>query len=138
MGRTVGIDYGTRRVGLAVADPLELFAQGHGTFSPDDAVSELDSIAATDGLDVVVIGWPLDPDTGEGPMTDRVQQYISRIANRFPDAVIVKWDETNTSREAAERLLGSGAKRKKRREKGILDRIAATIILQEYLDAQKA
>ncbi len=131
--RIVGIDYGTRRVGIAVTDPLALFAQPHGTFSPEDALVELSRINSVDGISTIVIGWPLTPAGEEGRMTNLVQEYINRLKKRFPLIEVVTWDETNTSVSAEEILRASGAKRKKRREKGVLDRLAAAVILQEFL-----
>jgi len=124
--RIVAVDYGTKRVGLALADPLHLFAQPHGTFRPDEAVDELKRIHAEDGIETVVVGWPL---TLEG---------INRLRNALPDDVrIVKRDERLTSEMAKDTIRRFGVKRRvhPKDDKGRVDAAAAALILQDYLDA---
>lgn len=135
MGRVVAIDYGTKRVGIAVSDPLQLFAQPHGTVTPDATIVELERLHAADGIETIVVGWPVLPNGDEGAMTERVQEFVNRIKNRLGAIPVVKWDETYTSATASDMLLASGAKRKKRREKGVLDRLAASVMLEEYLSS---
>ncbi len=136
--RIVAIDYGTKRVGVALADPLRLFAQPLGTFSPHEAVERLQRLHAEEGLSVIVIGWPLTEAGGEGPATERVQEYVNRLRNALPGVEVVKWDERYTSELAKRRIYASGGTRKRRAEKARVDAAAAGIILQEYLDAEAA
>ena len=131
--RMVGIDFGTKRVGIALADPLGLLAQPHGTFSQRGAVEELQRIHRREGLAVIVMGWPLTEVGEEGPSTERVQEYINRLHNAMPDVDIVKWDERYTSELAREHLKKTG-RVLSRENKGQIDAAAATIILQEYLN----
>ena len=135
--RIVGIDYGTKRVGLALADPLQLFAQPFGTHSPDAAVAVLRELHEGEGIAVVVIGWPLQEDGAEGPATERVQQFANRLRNALPGIAIVRWDERYTSELAKRQIASGGGSRKARRAKGRVDAAAAGIILQEYLDGQR-
>ena len=132
--RIAAVDYGTRRVGLAVTDPLRLFAQPLGAFPPDQAVAELQHLHERDGLATVVVGWPLLEDGTEGKATRRVEPYVGRLRNALPGVVVVKQDERYTSQRAAEALVAAGVRKKARREKGRLDAAAATLILQDYLD----
>ncbi len=90
--RIVAVDYGTKRVGLALADPLRLFAQPYGTFSQDEALARLRQVHAEEGLAVVVMGWPLTEAGEEGPATERVQQYLNRLRKALPGVELVKWD----------------------------------------------
>lgn len=136
MARIVAVDYGTKRVGLALADPLRLFAQPYGTFSPRDAVAALGALHASEGVETVVIGWPLTEDGEEGEATRRVEQYIRRLQKALPGISVVRWDERYTSELAKEHLNAAGGSRKRRREKGRVDTAAAGLILQEYLDAR--
>lgn len=123
---------------MAVADPLGMFAQPRGTHSPDRALDQLIGLNAEDGIDVVVIGWPLTSDGEEGWITDRVQEYINRIRKVLPGAEIVKWDERGSSEEARE-LLKSGAKPSLRSSgRGRIDTAAAGLLLQQYLDETNA
>lgn len=132
--RIVAVDYGTKRVGLAVADPLRLFAQPLGTYAPSDAVEQLRALHRTDGLETLVVGWPLTPEGEEGAAVERVRPYFNRLRNTFPDVDLVAWDERFSSARAKEAIRAAGAGRKARRDKGRVDRAAAAIILQEYLD----
>jgi len=135
--RIVAVDYGTKRVGVALADPLRLFAQPYGTFSQDEAVDRLRTLHAEEGLAVVVVGWPLTEAGEEGAATQRVQQYINRLRKALPGVALVKWDERYTSELAKERLKEVGGRQKRRADKGRVDAAAAGIILEEYLDYLK-
>ena len=132
--RTAAVDYGTKRVGLATADPLHLFAQPYGTFSPDQAVEVLRTLRAESGLEVLVVGWPLTLAGEEGEMTERVQEFINRLRRALPDVQVVKWDERFTSEMAKEAIHAAGTSRRARRDKGRIDAAAAAILLQDYLD----
>jgi putative Holliday junction resolvase len=132
--RIAAVDYGTKRVGLAVADPLRLFAQPLGTYPPDDAVEQLRALHRTDGLEALVVGWPLTPEGEEGAAVERVRPFFNRLRNAFPGVDLVAWDERFSSARAKEAIRAAGAGRKARRDKGRVDRAAAAIILQEYLD----
>ena len=133
--RIVAIDYGTKRVGIAVADPLRLFAQPYGTFTQQEAVARIRALHADEGIATIVIGWPLMEGGEEGVATQRVQQYINRLRNALPGVEIVKWDERYTSLLAKEQIYASGGTRKRRADKRRVDAAAAGIILQEYLDS---
>ncbi len=131
--RIVAVDYGTKRVGLALADPLRLFAQPFGTLTPDEAVAALEKLHQDEMIATVVIGWPLTEAGEEGPATERVQQYINRLRKRLRGVEFVTWDERYTSELAKVRLQEIGGTRKQRRKKGRVDTMAAAIILEEYL-----
>lgn len=136
--RLVAVDYGTKRVGLALADPLRMFARPHGTFSPPVAVEELKRIHAEEGIETIVVGWPLTLEGEEGIATERVQQYINRLRNALPAGIgIVKRDERLTSEMAKDALRAAGARRTGRvdEDRGRVDAAAAALILQDYLDA---
>lgn len=132
--RIVGVDYGTRRVGLAVADPLRLFAQPLATYPPDEAVAALRVLQDQEGIATLVVGWPLTPEGEEGAATKRVQPFINRLRNALPGVEIVAWDERFSSMRAKEAIRAAGVGRKARRDRARVDRAAAAIILQEYLD----
>lgn len=132
--RIVAVDYGKKRVGLAVADPLRLFSRPLGTYDPDGAIDALRQLYEAEGLAVIVVGWPLTLDGEEGEATRFVQPYVNRLRNAFKGVEIVKWDERFSSERAKAAILEAGVRRKARREKGRVDAAAAAIILQEYLD----
>lgn len=130
MKRIVAVDYGTRRTGLALADPLGLFAQPFGTWPPEIAVERLVELHKREGIRVVVIGWPLMEDGSEGAATRRVEAYIRRLSRVLRGSTFVRWDERYTTEEARDRLRG----RLRHGQRKRVDMMAAGIILQEYLD----
>jgi len=129
--RIVSIDYGTKRVGLSVADPLRLFAQPLGVYTPKLAVEKLVSLHQSETIGTIVIGWPLNEDGSEGKATHRVESYIRQLSNRLPNTQIIRWDERFTSEEAKARLSELEIKP----QSGKVDQVAASIILQEFIDA---
>lgn len=129
-GRVIGVDVGTKRVGLAKADLLRMFAQPVGTFAPDRALEEIRAIADLDGIDTVVVGWPLSEDGREGGATRMVNIYVRRIRKAVGKVHVVRLDERYTSEEARQRIRAT-------RSRAQLDTIAAGIILQEYLDQDR-
>jgi putative Holliday junction resolvase len=132
--RIVGVDYGQKRVGLALADPLRIFAQPWTTVPPREALQALRRLQQKEGLDVVVVGWPLTPDGDEGEATERVERFIGALRRTLGQVTVVKWDERYTSEEA-KALIRQGARpRTPRQARGRIDAAAAALILQEYLD----
>ncbi len=136
--RLVGVDVGTKRVGLAVSDPLQLFARPHGTYSPDDALDELARLDEGDGVDAVVVGWPLTEDGGEDEATEMVRAFVERIEKALPEPTIARSDERYTSERAKELLRRAGVSQPGRYDKGRVDAAAAAVILQDHLDAADA
>lgn len=133
--RLVGIDVGKKRVGIAQTDLLQTIASPVGTFSPEEALSELSNIVKSAPVDKFVVGWPLSPNGDEGSATQMAQDFINNLNRLFPDIEVAKVDERYTSNKARDIMVEVGIPKKKRREKGRVDRIAAAIILQNYLDS---
>lgn len=138
MRRIVGIDFGRKRVGVALADPLRMFALVHGTFDQAGVLAELRAIDDNDGIETVVVGWPLTLEGTEGVAVKSVETYVRRIQRVLPHVDLVRWDERYSSEEARELLVRAGVPRSQRREKGRLDAAAAAVILQQYLDWKRA
>ncbi len=132
--RWVGIDYGKKRVGIAIADPLRLFAQPLGTFPPREALSKLKELDRAEGIERAIVGWPLMPDGDEGTATREVGKFIERIRKALPSVQVVRWDERYTSVLAVEKIREAGPNRRWGRNKGRIDAAAAAILLQEFLD----
>lgn len=128
--RIVSIDYGAKRVGLSLADPLRLFTQPFGVFTPKVAIEKLVDLHDKESIGTIVIGWPLNEDGTEGQATRAVERYILQLRQHFDDVEIVRWDERFTSEEAKSRL----AMHKKQKREHI-DQVAAGLILQEFLDS---
>jgi len=136
-GRAIGVDYGTRRVGLAVADPLWMFAQPLGTFPPNDAIDRLRALHGRTGIEVFVVGWPLHEDGSTGDAVTRVAEYIRRLKKVAPAAEIVRWDERYSTQRAKEIIKISGKPSLRKTGRGRIDTAAAGLLLQEFLDEQE-
>lgn len=132
--RIAAVDYGRRRVGLAITDPLRMFAQPLDTLSPAASIERLVALHAAEGLEAVVVGWPLTEEGEEGEAVARVRPYIGRLRKALPGVRIETQDERYSSRRAVEGLIEAGVSRKGRRDKARIDAAAAAVILQDYLD----
>lgn len=133
-GRFIGIDVGTKHIGLARTDLLRTVANPIGTYNPQTVFEEL-SRQITDGkIMKFVVGWPLTPEGEEGKAIKMVKQFITRLENHFPDIEIARFDERYTSKEAADVLYRSGVAKKKRHTSDRINQVAAAIILQKYLE----
>ena len=133
--RAAGVDYGARRVGVAVTDPLRLFARPVGTYGPGEALRVLAELAAAD-VGVIVVGWPILDDGTEGAAVDRIRPFLGRLKKAAPGAEVVLQDERDSSRRAMAGLVEAGASRQRRRDRATLDAAAACVILQDWLDEQ--
>jgi len=132
--RLVGVDVGTKRVGVAVSDPLHLFAKPRGTYDPAEALSVLQEIRDEGGIEVIVVGWPLTEAGAEEEATEMVESYVARIREALGEVHVVREDERYTSEIAKDLLRRAGVRQPGRYDKGRVDAAAAAVILQGYLD----
>lgn len=132
--RLIGIDVGKKRVGIAQTDLLRTIATPVGTYSPDNVIDAIKNIAHQAPVEKFVVGWPLSLKGEEGSATQMVTDFIKTLRQSFPNIEIAKVDERYTSNQARGLMVDAGIPKKKRQEKGRVDRIAAAIILQTYLD----
>ncbi|MEW6334687.1 MAG: Holliday junction resolvase RuvX [Thermodesulfobacteriota bacterium] len=131
----MGLDYGSRRIGVAISDEMGMTAQGAATISRKNRQADLDAIAdlvQRYRIERIVVGYPLRLDGSEGIQCEKVDRFRRRLEARFSLPVVLR-DETLSTMEAEEILRQRGVRPKKRR--GIVDRVAAALILQGYLDA---
>lgn len=136
-GRILGIDYGTRRIGVAVSDPTQLIARGVATVPNDKRVMEhLTRIIASEEVVAIVVGMPYSADGGKGQKAREVEAFIERL-KKHTRLEVLTWDESYSSVQAQRTLIDIGMKKKKRRDKARVDTMAARVILQEYLDHRK-
>lgn len=135
--RIVGIDVGTKRIGVAIADPLRLFAQAHGTYAPDEAIEVLQRLDAEEGIEAVVVGWPLTEEGEEGEATEMVQAFVDRLIESLAGVTVVRRDERYTSEMAKDLLRRAGVQQPGRYDKGRVDAAAAAVILQDYLNGRR-
>lgn len=134
MGRILAIDYGKKRTGLAVTDPLRIIANGLATISTSDIFDYLTQYVAKESVDQLVIGKPIQPNGQPSENLARVENFVNRWRKLHPEIPIDYYDERFTSVIAHQAMIAGGVKKKTRREdKGLVDEISATIILQDYM-----
>lgn len=133
MARILAIDYGGKRTGIAVTDPLQIIATGLETIESRELIPFLKKYLATEQVELIIIGLPKNWDDSDTHGTPLVQAAIKKIQKEFPDMPLKTVDERYTSKMAKDAMLEMGMKKKDRRVKGNVDVIAATIMLQEYM-----
>ncbi|HVK46747.1 MAG TPA: Holliday junction resolvase RuvX [Pseudobacter sp.] len=133
MARIMAIDYGGKRTGLAVTDPLQILATGLTTIETPQLFKYLKEYFKTEQVELILIGWPTNWDDTDTHATPLVRKAIERLKKEFPQIPVKTVDERYTSKMAKQAMLDMGMKKKERRNKALVDEIAATIMLQEYL-----
>lgn len=135
MGRILAIDYGLKRTGLAVTDPLRIIATALDMVETRNLVTYLRNYLAKEEVDQFVVGMPLRLDNTESEIAPQVKAFVEKIKTQFPGKPVALADERFTSRMARQAMIVGGMKKKDRRIKGNVDKISATLILQFYLDS---
>ncbi|MFC2309395.1 MAG: Holliday junction resolvase RuvX [Bacteroidota bacterium] len=135
MARILAIDYGTKRVGVAVTDPLGMIAGALATVETPRIFDFLNEYLTVNDCNRLVIGYPLTLRNEPAEVTREIDRFIERFASLYPYIEVIKYDERFTSKLAFDTILASGIGRRKRRDKAVIDRISATIILQNYLES---
>lgn len=136
MGRILAIDYGTRRTGIAVSDPLRIIAGGLATVETKELEKFLANYFATNDVDVIVLGKPKQMNGQPSETWRFIEPLAGRLRNAYPDKKVVFYDERFTSVMAHRAILESGIGKMARRDKALVDKISATIILQSYMEAR--
>ncbi len=137
MARILSIDYGKKRTGLAVTDPLQIIASGLATVSTSELFDYLKQYVSREQVERIVIGEPKQPNGQPSENLQRVQQFVNRWRKAVPDIPIVFYDERFTSVLAHQAMIDGGLKKKDRQNKALVDEISATIILQDYMRSKK-
>lgn len=135
MARILAIDYGGKRTGLAVTDPLQIIATGLETIESKELIPWLKNYLAKEDVELIIIGLPKNWDESDTHGTPLVEAAIKKIQKEFPSLSLKTVDERYSSKMAKDAMLEMGMKKKERRDKKNVDVIAATIILQEYLQS---
>ncbi|MDI3321744.1 Holliday junction resolvase RuvX [Pinibacter soli] len=133
MARILSIDYGGRRTGIAVTDPLQIIATGLTTVDTKELMPFLKKYFQQEQVELVIIGEPKNWDDSDTHATPLVNAFVKQFAKDFPALPYKMVDERYTSKMAKQSMIDSGMKKKDRRNKKLVDEIAATIMLQEYL-----
>ncbi|MEY4628822.1 MAG: Holliday junction resolvase RuvX [Bacteroidota bacterium] len=134
MGRILAIDFGNNRTGLAVTDPLKIIASPLIALDTQKLYTYLQEYMAKETVETIVIGLPLNSDGSPTDATPGVDHCRRRLRNLFPTLPIVVWDESYTSKQASREMINMGMKKKDRQKKENTDLIAATLLLQDYLE----
>ena len=137
MKRSVGIDYGKARVGVAVSDPLGIFASPAETVPSAKIIEYLQKYAAAETIERFVVGYPLNLNGAPAQCAPDVDKFLVQLQKAFPDTEIVLEDERFTSVLAHRAMIDGGMKKSERRNKSSVDKISAAIILQSYLDKKQ-
>ena len=133
MSRIMSIDYGTKRTGIAVTDPLQIIASGLTTVHTSELFGFLEKYFSEEEVELVVVGESYHKDGNPTKVMEQITGFIRKLRKKYPELEVVTQDENHTSSMAKEIILRSGIPKKKRREKGLVDRIAAALILEEYM-----
>ena len=134
MGKALGIDFGTKRTGIAITDAMQIIAGGLTTVLThllDDFIADL---VQKESIECFVIGDPINLDGSNTDSTGHVNGFVKRLQQKYPTIPVHQIDERFTSRIAKQSILASGIKKKERQNKALVDEVSATIILQNYLD----
>ena len=134
MPRILAIDYGTKKTGLAVSDPLQIIATGLDTIATQDLYDFLAAYLAEEVVETIVIGEPLHADGNPAQIHHLVVGVKRKLEKRYPDIKVVFQDERYTSEAAREIIRQSGLKKKKRKDKTLVDKVSAMLILQDYME----
>jgi putative Holliday junction resolvase len=137
MARLLAIDYGKKRTGIAVTDPMQIIASGLTTVATRDLTNFLLDYVGKEDVEVIVLGEPKQMDYTDSELGPWLRKYTLQLQDLFPNIKIEREDERFTSKMAHASMLNSGLKKKQRKNKAIVDEIAATIILQSYMDRMR-
>lgn len=134
MDRIVGIDYGRKRVGVAVSDPLGIFASGLETVPAAAIIEYLKNYTQKENVTLIVVGYPMNLNNKPSEAAKDVDQFLNLLKKHFPQIPVKLEDERFTSQLALRAMIDGGVKKMDRRDKGMVDKVSAAIILQSFMD----
>ena len=134
MGQILAVDFGKKRCGLAATDDLRIIASGLDTVETTVLMEFLKNYFSENSVDEVVIGLPTDLKGNMSEVEQDIQKFIEEFKSEFPEVSVVRFDERFTSKIASYFISQSGKNKKQRQEKGLIDKVSATLILQQYLE----
>lgn len=133
MGRILAIDFGEKRTGIAVTDELQIIASGLTTIDTKDLLTFLTNYTQKENVELFVVGEPKQMNNRESQSEQHIQPFLNSLQKKIPHIPVKRIDERFTSKMAFQTMIDSGLNKKQRRNKGLIDEISATIILQSYL-----
>ena len=134
MGRILALDYGMKRVGVAVTDELKIIAGSLETVSTKDIMTFLKDYTSKETVETIVVGEPKQMDYTDSQSAGMIEEFIKKLKIALPDIPVARADERFTSKMASQVISRSGLKKKDRQNKGLIDSISATLILQTYME----
>lgn len=137
MARILSVDYGKKRCGLAVTDPLQIVPGGLATVPTSELMAFLKDYTAREKVELVVVGEPKQPNGQPSENLARVRAFVAQFRKQMPHIPVEFYDERFTSVLAHKAMLDGGLRKKARQDKALVDEISATIILQDYMNAKK-
>ena len=137
MPRILAIDYGIKRTGIAVTDEMQLIAFGLTTISSETAIAFLKDYFSKEKVECVIVGEPKQMDGTPSQSAEIINVFVAKFEVTFPEIKVERMDERFTSKMAFQTMIDSGLKKKQRQNKALVDEIAATILLQDYLQYKK-
>ena len=135
MAKAIGIDYGKKRIGIAISDSLQIIASALTTIDTPNIFTFLKDLLEKEEIDCFVIGEPKNLDGTPTDSTVITKEFVAKLSKKYPHISIKRIDERFTSKIAKQSILDAGIKKMKRRDKALVDKVSAAIILQSYLDA---
>ena len=136
MAKALGIDYGKKRIGIAISDSLQIIASALTTVNTPDIFIFLDDLLKKQEIDCFVVGEPKNLDGTATDSTAITKEFVAKLSKKYSQIFIKRIDERFTSKIAKQSILDAGIKKMKRRDKALVDKVSAAIILQSYLDAK--
>jgi putative Holliday junction resolvase len=137
MARVIAIDYGSKRVGVAVTDELQIIASGLTTLTPKKTLIFLQEYFSKNDVEAIIIGQPKQRDGSFSNIEKLILKFITKLQKQIPNVTVIRHDERFTSKIASKVMIDNGLKKNQRRNKSLIDQISATIILQSYLEFKK-
>ena len=137
MGRILAIDYGTKRTGIAVTDPLRIVPGGLKTVATHELNAFLADYFSKESVDVIVVGYPTNMNGEESASMTQIRPFVNKLIKQYPEKKVVMFDERFTSVIAQRAILDSGIGRMARRNKALVDEVSATIILESFMDSKQ-
>jgi putative Holliday junction resolvase len=134
MGRILAIDFGLKRTGIAVTDPLKIIASALTTVPTREVLDFIQQYCAKEEVEFFVLGLPLHMDGNPAQIAPQADAFAERLQKLFPEKKVIRQDERNTSNDAKKIILQSGIKKQKRRDKMLVDKIAAALILEQFME----
>ncbi len=138
MGRILAIDYGQKRVGLAVSDKDKIIATGLATVHVRDIMQYLKDYIANHEIECIIVGEPLDMRSRPSDASRYIDPFVKHLKKQFPDIIVERMDERYTSCIASKTMQDAGLKKKARQNKDLVDKISATLILQSYMELKSS